>query len=103
MKSFKTIVTSQDNKTYGIESQEQTNVFAQDLLRFLVGFSKEDNERIAWKHVLQELNDTITRDDLLIDLSANIGSTVRYIFHFIPRTKPTMLSEEWYNGDLLNK
>ena len=89
--------------TPDIHSQEQTSVSAQDLLRFLVGFSKKDNERIAWRNVLQELNDTISRDDLLNELSKNIGSTVQYIFHLNPNTKPSMLNEDWYKGDHLNK
>lgn len=79
-----------------IDSQDQTSVSAQDLLRFLVGFSKGDNERIAWRNVLQDLNDIISKNDLLAELSNNIGSTVRYIFHQIPNTKPSMLNEEWY-------
>lgn len=82
---------------------EQTSVSAQDLLRFLVGFSKKDNERIAWRNVLQELNDTISRDDLLTELSNNIGSTVQYIFHLNPQTESSMLNEEWYKGNRLNK
>jgi Holliday junction resolvase len=89
--------------TPDIHSQEQNNVFAQDLLRFLVGFSKKDNERIAWRNVLQELNDIISRDDLLTELSSNIGSTVQCIFHQNPKTKSSLLDEEWYKGNRLNK
>lgn len=89
--------------TPDIQSKEQTSVSAQDLLRFLVGFSKEDNERIAWKNVLQELNDTISRDDLLTELSSNIGSTVQNIIHLNPKTESSILNEEWYKGNRLNK
>jgi len=89
--------------THDIQSEEQTSVSAQDLLRFLVGFSKKDNERIAWRNVLQELNDTISRDDLLTELSDNIGSTVQYILYQNPNMKPSMLNEEWYKGNRLNK
>lgn len=89
--------------TPDIHSKEQTNVSAQDLLRFLVGFSKKDNERIAWRNVLQELKDTISRDDLLTELSNNIGSTVQYIFHQNPKTESSILNEEWYKGNRLNK
>jgi Holliday junction resolvase len=89
--------------THDAQSEEQTDVSAQDLLRFLVGFSKKDDERIAWRHVLQELNDTISRDDLLTELSDNIGSTVQYIFYQIPITKPSMLNDDWYKGNRLFK
>lgn len=97
-----------DTVTWGyitpeIDIEEQNHVSAQDLLRFLVGFSKKDNERIAWKNVLQELNDTISRDDLLTELSDNIGLTVQYIFHINPLTKSTIVNEEWYKGNRLNK
>jgi Holliday junction resolvase len=79
--------------TLDVHSKEQNSVSAQDLLRFLVGFSKKDNEAIPWRDVLQELNDTIPRDDLLTDLSNNIGSTVRYILYQNPKTKSTVLTQ----------
>jgi|GEM_PF-6840055 len=86
-----------------INSEEQTFVSGQDLLRFLVGFSKKDNERIAWREVIQGLNDTISRDDLLTELSSNFGSTVQWIFFLKPKTEPSMLNKEWYKGNRLNK
>jgi Holliday junction resolvase len=89
--------------THNLNSEEQTHVSAQDLLRFLVGFSKNANERIAWRNVLQELNNTISRDDLLTELSDNIGSTVQYVLYQNPNNKPSMLNEEWYKGNRLNK
>ena len=89
--------------TPDIHSKEQTDVSAQDLLRFLVGFSKKDDERIEWRNVLQKLNDTISRDDLLTELSNNIGSTVQYIFHQNPKTESSILNKEWYRGNRLNK
>jgi hypothetical protein len=68
-----------------------------------VGFSKKDDGRIAWRNVLQELNDTISRDDLISELSDNFGSTVQYIFYQNPQTTPSMLNEDWYKGNRLNK
>jgi Holliday junction resolvase len=89
--------------THDAQSEEQTDVSAQDLLRFLVGFSKKDDERIAWRNVLQELIDTISRDNLLTELSDNIGSTVQYIMYLNPNTRPSILNEEWYKVNRLNK
>ena len=89
--------------TSDIDSEEQTFVSGQDLLRFLVGFSKKDDERIAWREVIQGLNDTISRDDLLTELSSNFGSTVQWIFFFNPKTESSILNKEWYKVNRLNK
>ncbi len=83
--------------TPNLDDQEHsTGVFAQDLLRFIVGFSRKIDERIAWGSVLRDLNEIKTKEDLLSELSNSIGSTVRYIFHQIPRTRPAILNEQWY-------
>jgi len=50
--------------TYDSDSQEQTDVSAQDLLRFIVGFAKKEKQKIAWRSVLQNLNEIKSKSDL---------------------------------------
>ncbi len=83
--------------THDYDSQEQTDVSAQDLLKFIVGFTVKNNQRIAWRSVLQELNNIKSKRELLAELSQKIGSTVQYILHLVPKTKQPILNVEWYD------
>ena len=78
-----------------MNSEENKSVLAQNILRFLVGFLTKDDERIAWKNVIKELNDIKPKEELLAELTKGVKSTVQYIINQVPKTKSPLLNEKW--------
>lgn len=71
------------------------SITAQNLLRILVGWAKKDDERIAWRHVLDDLQRIKSKSQMEDELRQDIGKTVRYIMHIRPKTLPSFLPKEW--------
>jgi len=71
------------------------SVTAQNLLRILVSWAKKDNERIAWRHVLGDLQRIKSKSQMEDELRQDIGRTVRYIMNIRPKTLPSFLPKEW--------
>lgn len=81
--------------TPGSPEGECCSISAQNLLRTLVGWAKKDDERIAWGHVLRDLEDVKSKKEMEHELEQNIGKTVRYIFYVLPKKVPSFVPNNW--------
>jgi Holliday junction resolvase len=68
---------------------------AQLVLRTAVGFSLDDDQRIHWKAVGNNLDSILTCHALLADAEACFGSFVQYVFHQRPANVPSFVPETW--------
>jgi Holliday junction resolvase len=78
-------------------SNRSNSVSAQLLLRTLVGWSIKNDERIAWRHVQERLNEIKSKAQMEEELQEAIGEVVRYIMHIHPQTMPKFLPSGWSN------
>ena len=70
-------------------------VFMQDLLRMLLGWSKEKSERIAWRGVLDQMEHVKAKKKMEKELTDDIGKAVRYVFHQQPKQVPSFIPRSW--------
>jgi hypothetical protein len=68
---------------------------AQLVLRTAVGFSLNEEERIHWKAVGNNLASVLSCDSLLHDAEARFGTFMSYIFHQQPQEIPSFLPTNW--------
>jgi hypothetical protein len=68
---------------------------AQLVLRTAVGFSLDEDQRIHWKAVGNNLDSILTCRVLLSDAQACFGSFVQYVFHQRPLNMPSFIPEAW--------
>ena len=71
------------------------NCSAQQILRALLAWRCSDGERIAWRHVRADLNRIMTRDQILQDVTAEIGKTISYVMHLEPKCVPKFCPAAW--------
>lgn len=74
------------------------SVSVQTLLRMLVGWSTKDDDRIAWRHVLRELNHIKSKPAIEKELAISIGEVVRYILHVQPPVLPNFVPTDWVSA-----
>jgi Holliday junction resolvase len=68
---------------------------AQLVLRTAVGFSLDDDQRIHWKAVGNNLDSILTCRALLADAQAHFGSFVQYVLYQQPVNMPSFVPEAW--------
>ena len=71
-------------------------ICSQDLLRSAVGWSRKPDQRIAWRHVLAQLESIMPKRQMEDDLGKDIGTAVRYILHVLPTQMPEFVPSAWY-------
>lgn len=68
---------------------------AQLVLRTVAGFPLNEAERIHWKSIGRNLNEIITREQILSDAKSQFGSSISYVFHQEPKKRPSFLPPDW--------
>jgi Holliday junction resolvase len=71
------------------------SIRAQGVLRSVVGFRTQENERIHWRDVGRELGDLLRCSELFAGLSQSFGPFIQYVFHQEPHHWPTWVPETW--------
>lgn len=74
-----------------------TSMFAQDILCSIIGFNIADGERIHWRHLAEDLEAIITRDQLLTNLQSSFRVFVQWVGFQMPDICPAWLPDEWKN------
>jgi len=81
---------SDDRIVWSFTSQEGL-VFAQNILRTVVGMSKPAGEKIHWNHVGKQLDQILSRDSLLSGIQAHIGKTIMQLLYQHPIEWPRFI------------
>lgn len=68
---------------------------AQDVFRTLVTGWLRENEPMRWKHVRENRDVLLPRDELLEGLQAYFGTFLHYVIHHLPNSWPTCLPKAW--------
>ncbi len=68
---------------------------AQGILRATVAFAISEEERIHWRPVAKDLENILSRNQLLKDLNANLGTFVQYVLFQEPHMLPTFVPDSW--------
>lgn len=87
-----TETVSEDRIRWSFTSKEGL-VFAQNILRTVVGMAKPSNEKIHWKHVGKQLDQILARDSLLAGVQTHIGKTIMHLLYQHPIEWPEFIPE----------